>query len=197
MRAVAGWAIQISTVICLVFDQLFTNHLAYLLGASVVHVQDQHFFSIILNKIVGLLCFLIAAGSFRLLAVQLSAKQSNSTKGVVVNLSIGLATSLIVFSTNVYPRIPLALGGGDFPVVRVEFAEGTPYQVTMNLDVSHSDPKYQGHRYYARLIHREKDLLYLGSPFWFSSTVFEVRSKDILMLEYGSFNPTAYIISNE
>lgn len=193
-HSVTSWLIQVATALYLVFDAQFTNHIAYMLGANVVHIQQDHFFQIATNKAEGLFYFLVAATAFRLLAAQLGTKQGVDTKRVAVWLSIGAITSLLVFGTNGYQRIPLALGGGDFPVVRIQFTDDAPYPVTMNFDASYGDSKYQGHRYWARLVHREKDTLYLASPFWFHKTVYEVRSKDIVLMEFGDFNPTTYIL---
>lgn len=194
MRSVIGWMIQLAAVIFLIFDEQFLNQLAYLMGAKVVHIPDSHFLSIVLNKTEGLLLFLVASIAFHWLAAQLKVKQGNNTQGILAKLSIGTLASLLAFSIAAYPRIPLALGGGDFPVVRIEFDKDAPSVIRSRFDISNGDPKYQGHKYYARLLHSEKDVLYLSSLFWFNKTVVEVPGKNIILTEYGDFNPTTYIL---
>jgi hypothetical protein len=194
VRSVIGWLIQLAAAILLIFDKQFLNQLAYLMGHNGTHIPNSHFSLIVFDKGEGLFFFLAASIAFHSLSAHLKVKQGITTLSVLVRLSISVLVSLLAFSTAVYPRIPLALGGGDFPVMRIEFDKDTPYVITSRFDISNNDPKYQGHKYYARLLHSEKDVLYLTSLFWYNNTVVEVPSKHIIVAEYGDYNPTTYIL---
>lgn len=102
-----------------------------------------------------------------------------------VILSIPL--SLIIFINYLLVEIPKSIGGGEAPVVRIEFTPDTPHSLTLHFDLS----KYTngGYQFYAKLLHQNSDKIYLTPVPWYSHSVFEIDNKNILFIEYSDYNP--------
>lgn len=190
-RSPLSWLIQVAAVSILLVDNSVVNHVAYYLGAKVVHLNEEQFASIVLTKVNGLLLFCAAATAFRLLAAWLVANPKGRTVNAMGGLLVAVVLSLAAFGKSAYPRIPFALGGGDFPVVQIHFKESAPYILTSEFDIG---PQYGGFRHYGRLVYQTSESFFLSSAFWFRSDVVEVSREYIVMLKFGDFNPTKWIL---
>lgn len=189
------WQKIVYLLVILVFT-IFLNHvnniyLSYLVsklmfGKSYFEFKD---YSDILNGDLIVLTsqFLLAPVALFFATVTNKAEKLRAVS--IVLLLFALGYNYTIFTTNVFPFIPDAIGGGQSPIVNIVFDKNAPNEVTSNFDIGRIFPGYPGKYYFGQLIYMDGNSVFLKEPFWYSNDVYEVQRKDIIMLNYKEYNP--------
>jgi len=193
LKSKLSWLIQFFGFICLIYNEILINYLLPSLGLVIDSNQAKVLIS---EEIVIVLSFFGSVLIFRILSSIIKSPKVNFNYFIFL-FFIGVFFSFYTFSYGVYQRIPQALGGGKYPIVRIEFNENADYSVTSLCDISHGEVNFQGYKYYARLIHIDNNIIYLSSVFWYRLEVFEIDRNCIKSLIYSGDNPTTYKLEQE
>jgi len=158
-------------------------------GKSYFEFKNDH-----ISVINGNLSILVMAFLLAKIALSLAIKAKQSNEKSMQNISFLLIASAIifnymVFTKFVFPYIPDAIGGGKAPIVSIEFNKDVPFAITSNFDIEGKVPGYTSPFYFARLVYKDNNSVFLMEPFWFSNDVYELQSSDIRMIWYTDFNP--------
>lgn len=161
-----------------------------ILGSSYYEFRSEYI-SVLNGSIIMLIISFLIAPIIIFFSVNVG-KRINSEKLspiLIVFILFALSYNYQIFTQNIFPYIPDGIGGGEEPIVHIVFAENVPYEVADNFDLQGRVSGYVGDYYYGKLVYIDDNSVFLKEPFWYSSDVYEIQRKDIIMLNYTGFNP--------
>lgn len=164
------------------------NYLFFLSGYSELNYTEDARFHIYSRAILTLILFFFTA--LLLIISSRLIRKVKQTSLAVVMFCFAIFTSIQCFSVAIFPRVSSTLGGGDFPIVRITFADDAPRQLTYAFDTSDYSEYYIGYRHYGTLIYSDESTVFLKPVSWHDNQVIEIPRSLIIQFtytEYGSY----------
>jgi hypothetical protein len=181
-------------IICILLFQSFAasivtlnldlvNYLFFLSGYSELNYTENAGIHIYSKAIETLILFF--STTLLLIKSRHLIYKLKQTSLAVVMFCFAIIISIQCFSVAIFPRISSTLGGGDFPVVRITFAEDTPQQLTYPFEISST---YEYYDYYGILIYSDESTVFLKRVYWYDTEVIEIPRSRIIQFTYTEYS---------
>ncbi|EJL3955823.1 hypothetical protein NMH79_003602 [Vibrio cholerae] len=178
---------QALTLLIVVLNGQLANYLYFLSGRSLLIFSSYAGVVIKSQAASAILYFFVVV--FLVNFSRYMVENYNHKVFVTITLIVGFFFSISCFSTAIFPRIPVTLGGGDFPIVRITFSNDAPREITSQFDITSNVKGPVGFKYFAKLVYSDSSVVILKKVYWFGNEVLEIPRNMVVQFAYYTYNP--------